>query len=130
MKTVLVSIFTLFLASCSSKPVEQRELYGLWKANYPDAEDTIEIREDGTYIHKNIQKGLPDITNFGTWDLEPIDSSGYQRVFFKDFLSGELTRRKEKPSYISLVIMRTSGNLILAFDPDGKFDEASYTKIK
>jgi hypothetical protein len=119
----------LFLTSCDSTPVEQRELYGLWKANYSDAEDTIEIKSDGTYLHKYIQKGLPDLINSGTWDLDPFDSSGYQRVSFKDFVSCSLIDKKSDPGYFLPVIERDWGNIILDFDPDDKFG-FHYSKIK
>jgi len=110
----------LFLTSCRSTPVEQRELYGLWKENDPDAEDTIEIKSDGTYLHKCIQKGLPDLTNSGTWELEPVDSSGYQRVSFKDFIGGSSIERKSGPGYFPPIVLREWSKIVIQCDADGE----------
>jgi len=118
---------TLFLAGCRSTPVEQRELYGLWKANYPDAEDTIEIRGDGTYIHKYSRNGIEPLMNSGKWDLEEVNSMGEQRIGFDNFQGGSLTDRKFGPGYFLPIIERRRGGIILDFDPDANL---YYSKIR
>jgi hypothetical protein len=71
----LVSAFLLLwvlFSSCTPR-FERSELVGVYVAKYPSGTETLELKEDGTFLHKVVLKDPQDstpVTRTGTWAFD------------------------------------------------------------
>lgn len=72
---------------CAMENIDRTDLVGRYVANYENAIDTLELREDGTYVHhyKSLT-GDKEFTNTNTWEFEYKDEK--PRIIFSEFISG------------------------------------------
>ena len=59
----------LFLSvlTTSCAPVEQDQIYGVYRSNIDHGTETLEIHKDGTYLHLYRLDGAVQLKNEGTW---------------------------------------------------------------
>jgi hypothetical protein len=82
-KTVLKCVTaSMCLSACVSKQVTYKDIVGFYSENIPGISETLDIREDGKYVHSIHQNGNIKL-NLGTWSFS--DNREDYRVVFSDF---------------------------------------------
>lgn len=60
-------LFLAIILTGSCAPVEQDHVYGTYRSNIEVGTETLEIREDGTYLHLYRLDGAVQLKNEGAW---------------------------------------------------------------
>src|SRR5277367_773815 len=80
---LLLLLFAVMGAGCS-KITDSSQILGVYQARQSDGVETIELRVDGTYIHRfNRSTGTATDEYSATWKLEPY--GGEPKVFLDNF---------------------------------------------
>ena len=114
MKPLLLSLLLLFLGGCS-KHFTENELVGKYVLNVDDGRDTLQLNDDGTYIHSYRSKDGNVTTKNSKWELKSLDSN--LSVVLENFqpLPGEKTRGA---GFYFLLVQSHFGKIRLNTDVD------------
>lgn len=93
MKFLIPICFGLILLGCD-KPLSQREVVGLYVADFGAGRETIELRPDGSYLHLFREPGASEeVKNEGSWRMTLEDKEN--RIVFENFVFAPKTSGAE-----------------------------------
>lgn len=106
----------LTVIGCTSK-VTRQELVGVFFANLPNENDTLDLREDGTYVHSFSSGDTSASSQGGRWMIEP-ESDGETRITFDHFVLAIGPHKSSSPGFWPASAEKRFGKVRLIINDD------------